>query len=254
MSSTILIQQTGAVHLITDGASYTPDGILVDVSSKITEIPWARSAFYIRGASWPTLTIKHLAAEVETFDQFCDVLPSIMEGAMQGFDHVTCGVADPVTRHFEITCIGWSQRMGKVTAAIAATWAPNDPDDVTGLSQANGYEQYQLMIAPLAGMEPVIDATAALGRAIETPEDLEAMDIEKDGLALIEAQRRLPFKMHGRPAYLVGGIAELTTVTEAGVSRKTLTVWPDRIGEPIQPEGAVSVEELAERYPELLAA
>jgi hypothetical protein len=57
-------------------------------------------------------------------------------------------------------------------------------------------------------------------------------DPERDGLALLEAQRRLPYSPD-EPACFVGGFAELTTVSAAGITQKRLRTWPDRIGEKI---------------------
>jgi hypothetical protein len=157
-------------------------------------------------------------------------------------------------RHFELTCVGWSDRMARPVALMATTFEPKDPADIHGLSWTDGYRQFHPQAAPLAGLCPVIDSSAALGRSMICPEDLETMDLERDGLALIEEQRRVPFNFEGRAAYLIGGLAELTTATKAGITRKILRQWPDRIGEPIMPEGAEPIADVAERYADRIAA
>jgi hypothetical protein len=51
-------------------------------------------------------------------------------------------------------------------------------------------------------------------------------------LPLLEAQRA---RLNPKGRYTVGGIALLTTVSEAGVSLHPLKQWPDEIGRPITP-------------------
>jgi len=63
--------------------------------------------------------------------------------------------------------------------------------------------------------------------------DATSFNPRTDGLTLIEAQRRRPWRAGGRLAHRVGGQAELTRVSRRGVERTVLKVWPDRVGEKI---------------------
>lgn len=66
--------------------------------------------------------------------------------------------------------------------------------------------------------------------------DLDRVDVRAAAIAIIEEQRATPHDVHGLfQAHVVGGFAELTTVSEAGIVREILRRWPDRIGEHIQP-------------------
>lgn len=56
---------------------------------------------------------------------------------------------------------------------------------------------------------------------------------ERDGLALIEAQR-LDLGFAGE-RYSIGGKAVLTRLDASGITSKVLKEWPDRIGRPIDP-------------------
>jgi hypothetical protein len=59
-----------------------------------------------------------------------------------------------------------------------------------------------------------------------------AFDPQKDGVALLEAQR-LTKDEHGR--HPAGVAAELTVVSEEGVTTTVLREWPDEIGRRIEP-------------------
>jgi hypothetical protein len=65
-------------------------------------------------------------------------------------------------------------------------------------------------------------------RSFYPPQDSETWN----PLPLLEAQRA---RLNPKGRYTVGGIALLTTVSEAGVSLHPLKQWPDEIGRPIQP-------------------
>lgn len=72
---------------------------------------------------------------------------------------------------------------------------------------------------------------------------------------LHEAQRLVVgITSDGQIQYLVGGLAELVTVSAAGITRQLLRRWPDRIGELITPEGAELVEDVKARLTEQMAA
>ncbi|MCB1512908.1 MAG: hypothetical protein KDJ36_18590 [Hyphomicrobiaceae bacterium] len=58
-----------------------------------------------------------------------------------------------------------------------------------------------------------------------------AFEPARNGLDMIKEQR---FVVDNEGNYVVGGCAELTTVSESGVSVELLHAWPDRINKPIR--------------------
>ena len=58
------------------------------------------------------------------------------------------------------------------------------------------------------------------------------LDAERDGLQLMECQRRDRSLGHS----VVGGFVEQTTITRTGVSSQIVKWWPDEIGRKIEPE------------------
>lgn len=65
--------------------------------------------------------------------------------------------------------------------------------------------------------------------------DPKQFDARKDGLALLELQRRIPPQPWHFGFYGVGGKAMLTTISPTGVRSQILKRWPDKIGKPIRP-------------------
>ncbi len=69
-----------------------------------------------------------------------------------------------------------------------------------------------------------------IGRHLITPPvNLPFNDAGRDGLAVIEAQRRLEF-LPEHPVCHIGGFAELVTITPFGVKQRKLKEWADRVG------------------------
>lgn len=82
--------------------------------------------------------------------------------------------------------------------------------------------------AMIGTLEP---ADQALGRAV-TLADPSSFDAARDGLTILEHQRRTPWP---DGIHYVGGHAELVTVTRDGVEQRRLREWPDTVGQLIQP-------------------
>ncbi len=250
MSSLTIIQQKDAVHLITDAAHYDMEGVVCSIASKVEELPNSGCVFALRGASYATIPLRFLLSRLRSLDAVTNALPGIISVIDGTFDDLTAGQAQPEQRHFEVTVAGWSDRMQSLVVGIATTYEPSDPNDPLGFSFQPGYETGVPFYAPPAVMIPPVDFPHAIGREIETQEDIDSLDPAVDGLAMFEAQRRYPALFAGDVQYLVGGFAELTTVRREGVTRRILKEWPDEVGRPLQPEGAAPVEELRRQLAE----
>jgi hypothetical protein len=71
----------------------------------------------------------------------------------------------------------------------------------------------------------------------QTPNDPQFFDVARDGLALYEERRRVPFTPDGMPlGHYIGGELQLTQVGRLGTTTTVLRKWPDEIGQPIMPE------------------
>lgn len=96
---------------------------------------------------------------------------------------------------------------------------------------------------------PPVNMVPTIGREIDSAEALETIDPVAEGRLLIEAQRRVPGAYNGQIRYLVGGFAELTTITREAIESTILCEWADEIGSLIVPDGAPTPEELAAYAP-----
>lgn len=255
MSSIIIIQKTDAVHLITDGAFYDPDGRVIDIRSKVAGLARSGCIFAVRGANYPSFPLELLLGLHPSFDSIMTALPDILRNVLKLFDVVTGGGAPCVQRHFEVTIAGWSDERQAWTAGIASTFQPCDPEDVQGVSHLDGYEPFMPLLAASACCMPAVDGIGILGRTFNRQEDVDGLDPVREGLLLHEAQRLVVgITSDGQIQYLVGGLAELVTVSAAGITRQLLRRWPDQIGKLITPEGAEPVEDVKARLAIEMAA
>lgn len=243
MSSIIAIEQTDAVHIITDSAIYGADGVVHRFKRKAVELPLSNCVFVLRGADYPCAALTLMLFQYDSLDAIMDNLPKHMQQMIAVFDQLSENVS-PIYRHFQVTVAGWSDTLNSWASGIASTYETRDPDDVTGISYLNGYQPFiPYQGAPVCCV-PAVESEV-LGRDVVTQDDINGLDPERDGLLLVQAQRLTPvidgaFEVQ----YLVGGSAELVTLSAEGVSRKILIEWPDECGQLITPEGAPTREEV----------
>ncbi len=245
MSSIVAITQTNAVHLITDGASYDPDGVVQAIGQKAEELPVSNCVYVVRGANYPRMPLSFLLWGQPSFDAIMDQLATIVERVLEMYNVLADGKAPPVQQHFEVTVAGWSNERQSWAVGIASTFQPCDPHDAQGVSYIDGYQPFVPFLAAPAYSLPVVDGAAVLGRTLETQEDIDSFDPVRDGLLVHEAQRLVYGHVgDGRLQYLVGGFAELVSVSRDGINRRILREWPDRVGELITPEGGQTIEDV----------
>jgi len=64
----------------------------------------------------------------------------------------------------------------------------------------------------------------------------DKFDPTRDGMRVLEIQRRhLPDWPASVNHHVVGGFAQLTTITENSIETKIIHRWPDEVGQPIRP-------------------
>jgi len=254
MSSVVAICQTDAIHLVTDGALYDDDGTVVGFNSKVIPLHLANSVLALRGASWAAAPLELILGAASSFDQAIERLPDLMERMIVQFNEKLGPDVSWVDRDFEVTIAGWSSKYGRFVVAVASSFAPDDPNDTTSDSHQPGYQQFIPREAPRAYTAPLIDVQGVLGREIATMGDVNELNGEVDGLALHCAQRVTPGIYCGKPRHLIGGFAELTTITRDGLKSKILREWPDAVGKKIAPEGGVPIALLEQAMTTLAAA
>ncbi|KQN19439.1 hypothetical protein ASE86_13285 [Sphingomonas sp. Leaf33] len=248
MSSIIIIQQAEAVHLITDGAHYERDGTLGLIGSKVRQLPRAETVFALRGIG-AFEPFEEIFASCRSFDDVIDTIPS----ALAFFDlAVRTSVPDAGFPHLglELVAAGWSDARQAWSVGIASPLPARYPQDQVGISHLPGYVQYEPFVAAPLSCAPPVDIEKAVGRSIPDPAAVNELYPAAAGLAIIEAQRLVPCDLSADGdgfQYVVGGFAELTTVSASGISHRILRTWPDEIGRRLEPAGAESIESVTRR-------
>lgn len=245
MSSIVVIQQTDAIHFITDGASYNEEGVVLSIGTKVFTLPNAGCAVATRGPAWAAIPLRIALTQADCMDEVVDMLPALIRECRNLIAEVARRSGRE--RHgnaagFEVTVGGWSDRWQRMIAIVGSSWEVCDPDDATGHSHMEGYESCVPWVPGQGYTAPPVDFAKVLGRVLTTQEDVDAIDPVTDGFALHVEQRTEGGLFCGRAAYTVGGFAELTTIRRGGMAQVILHEWPDLVGQKIQPAGAAPVE------------
>jgi hypothetical protein len=247
MSAASVIHQSGALHLLTDGAHYDYNGTVAAILSKVWEVAGCAIATRGVGGHWPIWLCRLLDGAgqygrppfpLKGLDDLLDALPAVAR----------CVHAEIVSRRepgapadfppdIELTIGGWSERRARLECWGLANRPANPANPCDIPAGFDGYEPFRPVPMPAVAVQPGIKSiTAALGRPVHSIADLDAIDVDQAALSIIEEQRRTPYELHGlSDLYAVGGFAELTTVTREGVARRILRVWPDSVGSKIEP-------------------
>jgi hypothetical protein len=203
-----LIVRGAEAHLLTDSAALSADGIVTNLDPKVVANRRLRLVIARNGLWWQTAgpTTRSWLDEQPDEDAAIEALPELMARLR----------ADALSRYephpFNLFVAAWSPSRGRAEGYIIA-------------SEADGFAPgVEAGKAYLTGdyICPKVD------RTFYPPLDASNWS----PLPLLEAQRA---RLNPKGRYTVGGIALLTTVSEAGVSLHPLKQWPDEIGRPIDP-------------------
>ncbi len=226
MSALISMVRKDSVALVTDGAIYTNQGILIEVAEKVwrsDRLPLAISGRgdydFLRRTAHSLLGL----ADNRSVDEFIAIVPGFLSVLSEGMKG-TGGALEIV-----IAAISESRgafHRGFVTHELDPSIPP-----------------FQLVELPrilAAGPALTVDELSAVGIDEQTINDAGEHVIELYGVQLMEACRRHRGHIHAADpnaatAYCIGGFCQLTVVSAEGCSTITLHTWPDIIGEPIDP-------------------
>lgn len=217
MTAIIAAAQSGAAYLLTDGALYDTGGIVLALCSKTLIAEGMRLAMAPSGRCTSVDLERELsAAGVSTQAGVMMAMPECLRRIRAR--SVALGSTEP---DCQVHVALWSDRAHEPQIWLIATdappcWGPYRPGTWLRVDAITGGDD---------------DASEVLGRPVDLT-SAASFDMEHDGGALIDHQRRTPWA-DGR--FYVGGRAELVTVTRSGVTQRDIRRWPDRIGERINP-------------------
>jgi hypothetical protein len=224
MSALNGIVQPGAVYLLTDGATYRWNGVVRDIGPKVITLEAAQMAIGWSGCGVRAnleKAIKRSGARSRA--EVMAVLPWIVR------DHVGRNIArepecNPADLGLSLLIALWNN--GPELYALHS-------DQVVIGPNLPAFRPIKMQA--YLDIEPTV-ATSIFGRQVN-PLDPASFDAAVDGLAVIEHQRRQPFEdANGDRRFMVGGFAQLTTVSAAGIETRVLREWPDKVGRKIEPE------------------
>lgn len=214
-----IVLPTG-VHLLTDGATYDKEGRILAIRSKVYEYRRERIAIGWAG--------------------FCR-MPMIAWGLRLALvtDQASIVAALPKVARWIVMLNRWRD-IGRTPQErglrfMVALWSDREDEPQLWTMHSDslllGPEYKPFTMVRLHRYFDVVPGTefSAIGRQLT---DWRQFDPVRDGLALLEHQRREPWD-DGR--FCVGGAAYLTTVSRAGVKGTILREWPDKVGEFVRP-------------------
>ncbi|MCK1401967.1 hypothetical protein IVB45_17810 [Bradyrhizobium sp. 4] len=229
MTAINIIVKADCAHVFTDGAFYSSAGILTHVGQKCFTLPTMDSALVIRGrCDVMPLLINEIDKRCSDFDSVVEEVASALQAvttmaAVVMPEVLHAGAFDPA---FELWLIGYSTSRRAFETYILPTH-----DYHAGLIAWQVGKVEGSICAPA----PTADAARAAGLTEQV--GLDAFDPAVDGLKLLEIQRLVPsaFDMRhpAKVGCIVGGLAQLTTITREGIFTKVLKRWPDRVGQRI---------------------
>lgn len=204
----IFIRQDAA-HILTDGAFYDLDGIVHQITTKVAIADDLRMAMACSGrVQVEQLCDGFTKREMFSQERALALLPDVMREIREANRASNPELEIHEGNDLQIFVALFSEERQRPEAYYCSTnQAYFGPD----------YRPYTVRDVVQLSSPPV---------------DLPFNNPWRDGLAIMEAQRRMPLS-ETEDLYFVGGFAELVTVTSEGVSCVKLKEWPDIVGEKI---------------------
>ena len=208
MTAISLLVQRNRASLLTDAAYYDEVGTVHAIGSKVALAPPGfRMAVAVAGHAFAPI-VRDALATASTQTEALSWLPSIAAAIKTN----TQAKRPTQSGDLQLFAVLWSDRTDEPEG-----WVISTSEAYFGPS----YQPGRLVCVDQVCSPPIQ----------ETPFDLNIFDPQRDGRAVLVAQRAKPDERDG--AFCVGGFGELTTVTRTGVRQKRLVRWPDRVGEVI---------------------
>ncbi len=215
----------GCLHVGTDAAVYDATGIVHGFGTKVLTVPhWPGLITCLGNAAAYPIFGTYLALEFASFDDMIGgaeaMLPLIAEqvGLPTGADIILAGIS--AKRGPEAWMFKTDNRVPITNTREEAEASPFFP------------EPFKLVRLPNNVQTPV-PADQVI------PANFEGFDVDADPAVVVWTLRKMLEMQHRMelPAGVggVGGFAQLTTISEAGISQRLLQKWPeDRIGQCIK--------------------
>jgi hypothetical protein len=210
--------ENGSYHFFTDGGVFDSKGVLIAIAQKTHMLAHMPAALTVLGPrAWATVLYAFVAS-CATFDGLRDTIIS----DLRSYEALIKRAAesDGMSADFQIFMAGYSHRENRLAGFMVASNA-----------ESGVKEPYVLQELLETMVNPAPDHVALKSVVWEYP---ESINIERDGLKLMQAQRKMPFA-HGNGAIqsVVGGFIQHTVVSSDQVTTRIVHRWDDKVGESI---------------------
>jgi hypothetical protein len=228
MSAIVIVCKSDRVELLSDAALFDPEsGTVGAIHSKMTLLPEINCVMSGRGPL-PVLWITAYVAGL-TSVSFDDLIANFGEIAANAATYNNGTFPAEAWKRAEISLVGWSKDRGRPEAYMTRGYGTLADD----LSAVN--------LSPCdVGIfaDGSVDVAEAFVAAFRQAPD--AFDAETDGVAIMELMRREALSSSDpvRVGRCIGGYVEHATISQEGVTKRTIHEWPDEIGKPIRPSAS----------------
>lgn len=223
MSATQIYVRPDDVVVLTDGASYDSDGVVVGLVNKVAAFPHLNAALTANG---PAFFLALLAARIHD--------------AFTSFDELVAGIVDRVRQSVRADKSFFDQVGGtRFVLYVAGISESRGPEAwMLASEDGDGFRAWHLEPLGQGIIKPASsDFMADLHEIPGMTTDPDEFDPATHGLMIMEEQRRRPWEIvgAGQNRHIIGGFVQFTAVSREGIEARILQRWPDRIGEKITP-------------------
>lgn len=223
----IVQRRARAAFLLTDTARYDRHGRVKGFGSKVLEL---RVAGRVSGAIATTGMTSQPFLERRLSELRAESVDALLPGIEKAFCETEA----------DLIADGMPARCGMDWLAACVALFDQDAGRPWGYRIANNRLLFPLSEYPapykLRPCERSLTRCADDGPHGVDVRDPRQWNPERDGAALLEAQRADLFGIEPDTYHGVGGEGILTRVDVAGVTSKRLVAWPDRVGRRIEPD------------------
>ena len=220
MTAFVVAPYVDRVEILSDGAIYSPGGILVGTANKVITSGVVPMAIIGSGATAEIAALSEAILSAAAKTRSVDATLKILAGALSEI-----GKAPNFDTGLRIAIAGISESEGPVAYVLST---------------------FEDASSSLAALELVRMRRVFAQGAAPTGEDLVAYGpvsiidgLERDAVFFLESMRKQkmtnPADPDREPFYSVGSHIDLTIIRADGYEQRMLHAWPDQVGEKIDP-------------------
>lgn len=237
MTAISAIRRSDGIYLLTDGAVYNSEGVILKIAPKVLMFPQCPAALAVRGSELVAQNL--LSLQVEGFANFDELLEYLPIGL-----RVATELAQPIAQfglgggRAEVVACGWSKERGRPEIWVVSNRDTKVIGQDGGLTDIAAFEATE-SLTPYLGVEPPKELAEEFGFGL--PENPDEFDPFRHGVAWMHCLRRMDGDEEHFPheaqtlasLSTVGGFVQMTTLYQSGLDSRIVLRWPDKVGQAI---------------------